>query len=652
VLVLLLAPAIPAQVPTKGENQPAVFSMDKDRELLVSLNGEWRFHPGDDPRWADPNFDDSQWPLIESTHGWSDQGYKNMSGLAWYRARVVIPEGGEPLGLYIPSAVTSYQVFADGRMIGQFGGTPPHDISYHHVPRTFQLPAEFYGHSHTALIAIRIWHWPVWAGYTSGGTRSGMLIGNLDLIDDYSALKTDQTEQESITGILFTVLNSLAGLTALALFAMRRREKEYLWFGTALLAGAVLGAFDVAIEIFPVSITVRDQVWEFVGVAIQLSFVGFYINLLRARRDWFFWAAIGLIAGCALFQIWVYVTWPISVATLVTLETLTSLPMAIWIDVLIIRRAIQGFPDARLVMIPQLISGLWQLALDAATTANRLGWAANSELVYDHVWQKPFPISVSDLIELLFLLAMIGILILRFTRTSRQEERLASEVEAARAVQHVLIPDEIPEVPGFAFQTVYKPASEVGGDFFQIIPASDGSVLVVIGDVSGKGMPAAMTVSLLVGTVRTLAHYTQRPGEILRAMNERMLARSQGGFTTCLVLHIDGDGTGRVANAGHLPPYIGGAELEVDFGLPLGLAADSIYLESTFQLAQGARLTLLTDGVVEARNRAGELFGFERARGIVTQSPETIASNAQAFGQQDDITVLTLSLAAAPVFQS
>lgn len=97
----------------------------------------------------------------------------------------------------------------------------------------------------------------------------------------------------------------------------------------------------------------------------------------------------------------------------------------------------------------------------------------------------------------------------------------------------------------------------------QVIPIESGGVLTVVGDVSGKGMPAAMTVSLLVGTVRTLAHYTQSPGEILAAMNQRMLGRSQGGFTTCLVLRLDVNGTLTVANAGHLSPYRNGEELAV-----------------------------------------------------------------------------------------
>src|SRR6202041_837727 len=109
--------------------------------------------------------------------------------------------------------------------------------------------------------------------------------------------------------------------------------------------------------------------------------------------------------------------------------------------------------------------------------------------------------------------------------------------------QQVLVPAETPVIPGFHIESLYKPAGEVGGDFFQIIAVPGGGALVVIGDVSGKGMPAAMTVSLLVGTLRTLAHYSQSPGEILSAMNQLMLGRSRGGFTTCLVLLAAADGT-------------------------------------------------------------------------------------------------------------
>jgi hypothetical protein len=235
-----------------------------------------------------------------------------------------------------------------------------------------------------------------------------------------------------------------------------------------------------------------------------------------------------------------------------------------------------------------------------------------------------------------------AVIIRDLIRGRREKQRLEMEVEAARLVQQVLIPEEIPHVAGFAIRSVYKPFSEVGGDFFQIVPTADGGVLVVIGDVSGKGIPAAMTVSLLVGTVRTLAHYTQSPGEVLAAMNQRMLGRSGNGFTTCLVLRVDCAGSLKIANAGHLAPYRNGNELKLESGLPLGLAGEATYNESTFSLDLEQQLTLVTDGVVEARNLAGELFGFERTGEIAGESAEAIAQHAKEFGQTDDITVITL----------
>ena len=173
-------------------------------------------------------------------------------------------------------------------------------------------------------------------------------------------------------------------------------------------------------------------------------------------------------------------------------------------------------------------------------------------------------------------------------------------------------------------------------------------MLVVIGDVSGKGMPAAMTVALLVGTVRTLAHYTQSPGEILAAMNARMLGRSHGGFTTCLVLRADADGRLTVANAGHIAPYLKGEELALENGLPLGLAGAAVYVETTLALEEGQQITLVTDGVVEAREKCGALFGFDRTAAISAEPAETIAQAAQAFGQDDDITVLKVEKCREP----
>jgi Stage II sporulation protein E (SpoIIE) len=224
-----------------------------------------------------------------------------------------------------------------------------------------------------------------------------------------------------------------------------------------------------------------------------------------------------------------------------------------------------------------------------------------------------------------------------------EKQRLAAELAASRAVQQVLIPETIPTVAGFQIHSVYKPYGEVGGDFYQILPLRDGGVLIAIGDVSGKGMPAAMMVSLLVGTLHALIETTTSPGQLLAGLNRLTQGRSHGGFTTCLILRIGSDGGVTFANAGHISPYRNGREIECENGLPLGLLAGILYPEARFELAGGDQLTLVTDGVVEARNQAGELFGFARTAACCAQSAESIAQAAQAFGQDDDITVLALT---------
>jgi hypothetical protein len=242
----------------------------------------------------------------------------------------------------------------------------------------------------------------------------------------------------------------------------------------------------------------------------------------------------------------------------------------------------------------------------------------------------------------------LAIFVRDLIRDRAEKQRLAAELAASRAVQQVLIPEQIPEIPGFAIRSVYEPYGEVGGDFFQILTVADGGVLIAIGDVSGKGMPAAMMVSLLVGTLHALLETTNSPGQLLAGLNRCTLGRSHGGFTTCLILRVDADGAATFANAGHIAPYRNGAELECENGLPLGLVAAAVYPESGFALAAGEQLTLVTDGVVEARNAAGELFGFERMAASAGNTAEAMVQAAQAFGQDDDITVLTVVLIPAP----
>jgi len=174
---------------------------------------------------------------------------------------------------------------------------------------------------------------------------------------------------------------------------------------------------------------------------------------------------------------------------------------------------------------------------------------------------------------------------------------------------------------------------------------------VVVGDVSGKGLRAAMTGTLVLGGLRSLAQENLSPSQILYRLNNQLATSPDGGFVTCICARIAPDGSLTLANAGHLAPYRNGDECELDSGLPLGIVVDADYTETTLQLHPGDTLTFMSDGVVEAQTASGELFGFERTCSISHQSAEQIAAAAQQFGQRDDITVLTLAYAPAEVFQ-
>jgi serine phosphatase RsbU (regulator of sigma subunit) len=221
----------------------------------------------------------------------------------------------------------------------------------------------------------------------------------------------------------------------------------------------------------------------------------------------------------------------------------------------------------------------------------------------------------------------------------RARDELRVEFEAAREIQEQMVALAM-DAPGFRLESAYMPAKRVGGDFFRTLPEADGSVMIVVGDVSGKGLKAAMTVSAIMGALRD--YPSRQPCEVPAHLN-RALYGQIGGFVTCCAALVAEDGTMTLANAENSPPHCNGEELAVEPGLPLGLLGDVSYAETRYQLAPGDRLTFVSDGVVEATSPEGELYGFERTRAISNQPANTIAETAARFGQEDDITVVTLT---------
>ena len=224
--------------------------------------------------------------------------------------------------------------------------------------------------------------------------------------------------------------------------------------------------------------------------------------------------------------------------------------------------------------------------------------------------------------------------------SARERAAYAAELQAASSVQQLLLQSGSRPTPGFHVESVYLPASEVGGDFFFVQPAPDGSLLAIVGDVSGKGLTAAMRVAMILGVLRRETSYD--PGEILFSLNNALVAQGQLGFATACCIRISLSGEFAFANAGHIAPYVSSRELETIPALPLGLVAGQNFELVLGKLNQGERLVLLSDGVPEARAESGELFGFERTAVLCSKTADHIAATAQQFGQEDDITVVTL----------
>jgi Stage II sporulation protein E (SpoIIE) len=229
--------------------------------------------------------------------------------------------------------------------------------------------------------------------------------------------------------------------------------------------------------------------------------------------------------------------------------------------------------------------------------------------------------------------------------TGMESFRMHNELAQAQEVQQLILPESHLALPGLVVESEYRPAREVGGDFFQMIPNKiDGSLLIVAGDVAGKGLKAGMLVALLVGAIRTAAQYVPDPAGVLGALNLLLMGRSDAQ-ATCLALRITKDGAVTLANAGHVAPYLNGEPLPMEGALPLGMIESAESSVMHFRLKDGDRLMLMSDGIAEATDHDGQLFGFERVHQLLrtAKSAAEVAGAAQTFGQEDDISVISIT---------
>jgi serine phosphatase RsbU (regulator of sigma subunit)/predicted ester cyclase len=249
----------------------------------------------------------------------------------------------------------------------------------------------------------------------------------------------------------------------------------------------------------------------------------------------------------------------------------------------------------------------------------------------------------------------------RLEQAMRERERIEQELRVARRIQQASLPEEVPQLEGWQISPLYRPAREVGGDFYDFHPLSEGRLGLVVGDATGKGVPAALVMSTTCGMLQLAAQGldSSSPGEVLVRVNEALLARIPTNmFVTCFYAILDpNSGTLRYANAGHDPPHVRRSDDNAEElrarGMPLGLMPGMEYEEEVASLREGESVLFYSDGLVEAHDPEGQMFGFPRLRALVAKHGEERSLGeylleelysfvGEGWEQEDDITLLTL----------
>lgn len=604
---------------------------------LVTLDQGWRIHEGDDLAWAQVGFDDSSWKEVDL----DDLGAA-QDGWRWYRLHVRLAQDHDRVELLIAGGTGTYELYINGRRVEGARIRSVLDVS-RPTEQVFGLRED----SSELVIAIRMHATPMYTGWHLPAFLT-VALGAPDGIENEREALQSERLYAVIPSIAINLAVILAGLGAFALFRSQRRHREYMWLGLYLLLLGVSNGL-----LYTSTSGVLPLAWNnlladpliYVVMIMQIQFTFSFAGCEPGR----IWRAyqILLLASMTANPFSVIAGW-IPANFYLSFETILISPAALLLPILLAVWYRRGNKEAGWLILPSLMPAAAVAMFNAGSASIYTGFG-KLDFLANPIPIGPAVLQLSDLGDFLFVLAIVVVMFFRFTRVSREQARGAAELEAAREVQQRLVPAEVPEIRGYSVEAAYFPAQEVGGDFYQVFEQDEGLQIVVVGDVSGKGLKAAMTGTLALGALRALAAEGLGPAAILERLNGQIAETGQGGFITCICMRVNESGMITVANAGHLPPYCNGEELAVSADLPLGIFSAQRYEEQIFHLNPGDRLTLLSDGVLEARDAHGVLFGFERTRAISMQGASEIAKEARRFGQEDDITVLTLALAPAAV---
>jgi sigma-B regulation protein RsbU (phosphoserine phosphatase) len=654
-VVLLLAavgPCAIAQTPAQVQHvqDPRNYNATRTGEV-VDLGPLWLFQQGDNPAWAAKDFDDSQWPTVTTRKGFASQGYPNVNQF-WYRVHMRVRPDTGPLVLGITTFYGSYEIFVNGVRIGGEGKmSGSGEVRFGRLI-LFGIPKEAV-RSGELVVAL---HGAVGAyAYASESFYEGVTATSGRIMIGGPVALAPLTFESYMRGVLidwiFLVLVSFVVFIVLALYRALPDQKEYLTI-------ALCGGFQL-LEVCSSLLTARLRLMSSglvhgIGIFADAAFLVLQfevvLRLVGIRPARWIRALQGVLILSALLTELRFAG-VVSLFIHRVLESPALIVLYIAVPIYLYREMRRGNPDAPVLFAFQIVWSTIELLYQTSYFLYKAHLVSSPAALAPALVVGQYDFFAYDIATLYFWVTLLVIIVLRTVRLAREKAEITAEVEAARTVQQVLIPDFLPQIPGLRVETAYLPAQQVGGDFFQVLPIADGAAFIVVGDVSGKGLKAAMTVSLIVGALRMYAESCTSPGELLAGINRRLHGR-HAGYATCLVLKITPAGDVTIANAGHPNPYLDGAEVSTDSNFPLGLTLDVKYAETRLHIDPAQSLTLVTDGVVEATAATTrELFGFDRTQAISRHAANAIAEAAHAFGigapQSDDITVLTVARTAA-----
>ena len=639
-------------------------------EERIQLLEGWRYHPGDDPSWSDPDFDDSGWPVVSSVLSVGAEPPGGWPGIGWFRRRLQLAEGMPPTPLAIRiEQLGASEIYLDGLLVtavGTVSADPEEERPVY--PNDFVGVALEPGRRH--VLAVRFSNS---RNNLFGGVARGFGF-NLRSVESAAASYHQWSRIVLTAPMAFAGAFAALAVLHLLLFAFHRGSREHIFF--SLFAAAIVAELALqAAQELETDLIVRLQLFK-VDFAVTVAVVVIALVLVNAvfrrRPAWTTWVLTA--AGAVLMaMVWTWNSYrsdlPIRVFfTLAFLEMLRVSVLALFRRVADAWMVAAAFALLAVTVLIQTIGNLMgrplaihSVFIDGATVVVALAFSVFISRRAAHTAQ--------ELEQRLVEVEELSQRALEQERRAAHEEaerrlleaenrRRSDEMEAARRLQLAMLPRTAPEIPGLELAYRMLTATEVGGDYVDVRIGDGGRTLLAVGDATGHGLQAGMVVavakSLFLGVDPAVS-----PGEVLTLIGSELQSIRERYASMAMVVVAVEDGRLEVASAG-MPPVLvrrGGSESVEEIllpGVPLGTLPDVDYPVQETPIGSGDVVLIMSDGVIETINSAGDAFGYRRASSYLSgcdgDTAEEIVNGlldaamgfAGTSAPHDDITVLAM----------